>query len=89
MVCFAYCRYLDFYHLLPGSVQSPNDPCFFTNIPKQHPGHFQEKNNLHLKMGPLVMHVYRSFSYTQTGEIEKFTTDDGDEYWFNKRTGET
>ena len=81
--------YLDFYHLLPGSIQSPNDPCFFTNIPKQHPGHFQEKSNLHLKMGPLVMHIYRSFSYSQTGEIEKFVTDDGEDYWFNKRTGET
>ena len=40
-------------------------------------------------MGPLEMTIYRSFVYTQTGEIEEYKDDSGSPYWYNKRTGET
>ena len=40
-------------------------------------------------MGEFTVFVYRSYAYTQTGEIEEFETATGVPYWYNRRTGET
>lgn len=80
---------LDFYHLLVTSAPTSNSPCCFTVLGHQDAGMFMQANDPNAGMGPLAMHVYRSFGFTQTGEIEEFETSTGVPYWYNRRTGET
>ena len=81
---------LDFYHLLGNdSGETSNDPCCFSSIGQQRSGNFGMGGDFGGAVGVLECQVYRSYAYAQTGEIEKMETDDGVEYWLNRRTGET
>ena len=80
---------LDFYHLLLTGTNSSPKSQVFTTTTAQDPGDFQKMSNVALKMGPVLVSVYRSWAYTQRHRIEEFKSDDGVSYWYNRDTGQT
>ena len=80
---------LDFYHLLLTGVHSASKAQIFTAVTAQDPGDFQRLADTSLKMGPLMVVVYRSWAFMQRHKIQEFKSDDGVPYWYNRDTGQT
>ena len=80
---------LDFYHLLLTGVHSASKPQIFTAVTAQDPGDFQRLSDTSLKMGALMVVVYRSWAFMQRHKIQEFKSDDGVPYWYNRDSGQT
>ena len=52
-------------------------------------GNFMHGGDIHGELGHLVVSVYRSWGFKQRDTIEHFKTDDGVDYWYHRRTGQT
>ena len=80
---------LEFYHLLLTGQFSASKSQVFTALTVQEPGEFLRNAQEDAELGHLLVHVYRSWSFTQKDTIEKFLSDDGVPYWYHRRTGQT
>ena len=68
---------------------TPNKPQFFTVLSKQHPGKFMKHCDSTQPLGRLETTVTRSWSLTRKRRIAMFHTDDGEPYYYDRRTGKT
>ena len=80
---------LDFYFLLLASSMSHSLAQVFTALTVQEPGKFMSGGDIHGELGHLIVSVYRSWAFKQKDTIEHFKTDDGVDYWYHRRTGQT
>merc|ERR1711871_1811021 len=80
---------LEFYHLLLTGQFSGSKSQVFTALTVQEPGEFLKNAREEAELGHCLVHVYRSWSFTQRDTIEKFYSDDGVPYWYHRRTGQT
>jgi hypothetical protein len=80
---------LDFYFLLLEGTVSASLAQVFTALTVQEPGPFMKDGNPDAPLGHLVVAVYRSWAFKQKDTIEHFKTDDGVDYWYHRRTGQT
>ncbi len=80
---------LDYFHLQTKVDATSNDTCIFTAVVRQDPGNYGKKDDWDSPVAGVSIQIYRSFGYSQTGEIEKHKDRYGNPFWYNRRTGET